>query len=324
MEYSTGEMLASRTALAIAFVAGTLLAGGAATAQPADDLSGARKLFTEALADEDAKRFPAALEKYKRVQATRDTVAVRFRIGASLEGMGKIAKAAEAYAGAVQLGTSNGSDPDIVKAAQERVGILEPKVAHLTIRPPRGQFASAWITVDEEPVVREAVADVRVDPGPHTVDAHAHGAKPFRTEVTLAEGGRAEVPIVLEPSGPPQPEQPPATAPSSSLRTIGLVTGITGAVLLAGGVVTLVVRSSAISKLNDRCPDGNCPADQRDDLESTRDRALLAGPVAGALLVTGAAALAGGVVLYIVGGRNGAATVAPAANGAVLDVRWRF
>ena len=272
------------------------------------DLAEGRQLFVEALADEEHGRFAAALEKYKRVQAIRDTVNVRYRVGAALEGLGKVARAVDAYGAAVKLGVDNGTDAEVVRAAQARLDVLRPRIAHLEVHVTPQSFADVEVQVDSEPVAPQALADVAVDPGPHVVTASAKGARPFRAQITLSEGGHAGVPVVLEPLGaeppPPPPPPPPPSDRAATYRTIGLVTGAAGGVLILGGAIVLVLRSSAISKLHDNCPDGNCPASQEQDLTSTRDRALAFGPLGGVMLAAGALAVGTGIVLFTVAGRD--------------------
>lgn len=286
-----------------------------ARGQPSDDLAAGRQLFAEALDDEEHHRFAQALEKYKRVLRIRDTVAIRYRMGSTLEGLGKIGQAVDAYASAVQLGTASGTDADIVRVSRARIEVLRPKMAHLGLRYRSDSWTDTEIRVDDEPVAPDALADVGVDPGTHVITATATGARPFRAQVTLSEGGRAEIPIALEPVPAPTPTpatpEPPPARPRP-LRTIGVVTGAAGGVLIVGGLVVLALRSSAISELNDSCPNGDCPASRKQELLDTRDRALVEGPVAGALIGTGIAAVATGVVLFVMGGKaQSAARIAP-------------
>jgi hypothetical protein len=67
-----------------------------------------------------------------------------------------------------------------------------------------------------------------------------------------------------------------------------------------GSAVLLLVRSGEISALNQACPGGQCRAgSNRDDLESTRSRALVEGPVAVALGVAGALSAGAGAYLVL-------------------------
>lgn len=299
-------------------------------AQSAAELAAGRQLFVEALADEESGKFAAALEKYRRVQGIRDTINVRYRIGTSLEGLGKVARAVDAYAAAVQLGNDSNADAEVMRAARARLDVLRPRVAHVSVRVTPPAFADAEVSIDSEPVPAQSYNDVSVDPGAHVVTAQANGARPFRAQITLSEGGRADLAVVLEPfEVPPPPPPPPPSDDSGSYRTAGIVTGVAGGLLVIGGAVVLALRSRDISDLNESCPGGRCPASREDELRSTRDRALLEGPLGAALLVTGAVGLGAGIFLFAVPGRNTtqAATrfvPSPTAQGAMLSVVRSF
>ena len=324
-------MRSLRAVLAASLVLISVCGGTRAHAQSPSELAAGRQLFTEALADEEGGRFAAALEKYRRVQGIRDTINVRYRIGTSLEGLGKVAKAVDAYAAAVQLGIESNADAEVVRAARTRLEVLRPRVAHLAIRVTPPAFADAEVSIDSEPVAASSFGDVSVDPGAHVVTAQARGARPFRTQLTVAEGGHTELAVVLEPfdAPPPPPPQPPVSADrSGAYRTAGIVTGAAGGLLVIGGAVVLALRSSAISDLEASCPDGRCPASREQELRSTRDRALLEGPVGAALLITGAAALGTGIFLFAVPGRDTTTATrfvpSPTAQGAMLSVVRSF
>lgn len=320
------------SALAIGLVAGALVCSGRARAQSPAELAAGRQLFVEALSDEEHGKFAEALGKYRRVQVIRDTANVRYRIGSSLEHLGKLAQAVDAYAVAVRLGTegrtgpSSAADVEVIRAAQARLDALEPKLAHVALRLPSAAPPDAEVTVDGEPVPPPSLADLRIDPGAHVVAATAKGARPFRAQINLPEGARVEVPIVLEAVAMEPPPPPPKEAPP--YRTIGIVTGAAGGVLVVGGVIVLALRSSAIGTLHDACPDGNCPAAREQELTGTRDRAKVEGPVAIALFATGAAALGTGVALLLMGGGErktaGRLVPAPIAHGALLTFARGF
>ncbi|MDF2696496.1 MAG: hypothetical protein K0S65_4879 [Labilithrix sp.] len=314
-----------RTLFASGLVVAGLVFDRGALAQSADELAAGRQLFAEALDDEEHHRFAEALEKYRRVLRIRDTAAIRYRMGSTLEGLGKIAQAVDAYTAAVRIGAGS-SDAELVRASQARIDALGPKLAHLALRLPPGTSSDAQVRVDDEPVSPEALADVRVDPGAHVVTATATGARPFRAQITLSEGGRAEIPITLELVPPAEPA--PAPSSGAPVRTIGIVTGAAGAVLVAGGVVVLAFRSSAIAELNESCPNGNCPASRERELRDTRDRAVVEGPVGGALIAVGAAAVATGIVLFTIGGHDKKTSArfvpSPTSHGAIFTFAKGF
>ncbi|CAN5921894.1 hypothetical protein BH11MYX4_BH11MYX4_33330 [soil metagenome] len=316
-----------------AMVIGSLLSRAGAHAQTPTDLAAGRQLFVEALADEEHGRFAEALAKYKRVLSIKDTANIRYRIGSSLEHLGKLVQAVDAYAATVKVGMASGTsaDAEVARAAQARVDALAPKLAHVTIRLPSSSPPGAEVAIDGEPAAPQALVDVPLDPGSHVVTATAPGVRAFRAAIDLTEGARMDVPVVLEMgpvAAPPSPSPPPPPPAGSPYRTIGIVTASAGGVLLVGGVVVLALRSSAIGKLHDACPDDRCPASQRDDLESTRDRAKLEGPLGVTLVATCVAAAAAGVVLVMLGGSEKKTALrlapVPASRGATLTLGRSF
>jgi hypothetical protein len=54
-----------------------------------DGLDAARKLFADALRDEENGDFVSALEKFGRVRSVRDTASIEYRVGTCYEGLGK-------------------------------------------------------------------------------------------------------------------------------------------------------------------------------------------------------------------------------------------
>lgn len=314
-----------RTTATIALVVVALCCGGRARAQTPADLATGRQVFTEALADEEHGRYADAVAKYKRVLLVRDTPNIRYRIGASLEHLGKLVQALDAYEAAVRVGTASGTSADaaVVRAAQDRIAVITPKIAHVTLRlasPPPG----TEVTVDGEPAAAPSAtagaSERAVDPGSHVVAATAPGRRPFRSTVDMTEGARVELPIALEPlEAAPAPDVIVVTHP---YRTAGIVTAAAGGALLIGGAVVLALRRSTIGDLEDACPAGACPSSRRDDLQSAHDRAQTEGPLGVALVATGAAAVAAGVVLALLVGREKAHEArlvpVPIVRGAVL------
>lgn len=272
-----------------------------ASAQTPEELGAARQLFKEAYKDEESKRYATALEKYKRVQQVKDTVPIRYRIGSAYEGLGRPVQAIAAYQSAIDMGQASGSDAEVaevVQGARERVAALEAKVAHINVALSPSAPPDTEVRIDDEPVPREQMNDVRVNPGVHAVTATAPGRRPFRAQISLPEGGRAEMPVVLESAK--EPPRPPEHG--SSMKTAGIITAVAGGVLLAGGAVSLILRNRDIDELKRSCTgDGNlaCPANRQDELQSAHDRALALGPLGVTLGAVGAVALGVGIVLVV-------------------------
>jgi hypothetical protein len=298
-----------------------------AAAQTSEELAAARKLFAEALKDEEQHLYDVALEKFQRVQKVRDTAPIRYRIGSCQEGLGHLRQAAVAYQGAIALGKSEPKDQEVVKGAKGRLATVERKMAKLTVSMPESAH-DAQLRIDDEPVAQTELArPIPLDPGKHTVSATAKDAAPFRTEISLPEGGHVSLSIALDPvagimkgqaneTSPPTPpkEQPANPGDSSGTRTIGYVVAGAGAALLIGGAVTLLMRHAEIATLNKDCPNGVCPASERDQLTSGRSRALVEGPLGVGLGAAGLVALGVGAYLVSSSGSSSASSEAPPAE----------
>jgi hypothetical protein len=293
-----------RSAAVAASIATTTLGSAAAFAQTANELATARTLFASALKDEEDKHFDVALEKFRRVQAVKDTVPVRYRIGACLEGLARLKLALAAYEGAAQLGEADPQFAEIVSASRERIAELRARMPALTIRLAADAPADAEVELDHEKVPAQTLEKpIPLDPGPHEVSASAKGALPFRTQLTLTHGAHVSLVIPLEPkNGNDDPrdhagDDPPVT--SSSRRTWGWVTLGAGGVLLAGAGIVFLFRQSDIATLDAVCPGGACPKSRESELTSVRNRSLVEGPLSFVLAGTGIVAAGVGAFLLL-------------------------
>jgi hypothetical protein len=293
-----------------------LLYARAASPQTDDELAAARKVFVQAVADEDAGRFDTALEKFQRVQAVKDTANVRYRIATCLEALGRRAEALSNFEAAVRLAEGDKTAGDAARASAARIEQLDHIVPRLTIVLPPDAPPETDVRVDDLPIAHDALrSPIPLDPGRHTITANALGRAPYRTGVTLTEGGNVTITVALQPltppvvdAGPPDaastvPEQPAGPAGPSPL-SIGLL-GLGGA-LAAGSVVSFVLRGSNISTMQKDCPgpagkDGNlqCPIAVTDQVNSARSSALTEQTLGWGLAAGAAAAVGAGVWLLL-------------------------
>jgi hypothetical protein len=110
--------------------------------------------------------------------------------------------------------------------------------------------------------------------------------------------------------------------------TVGWVIAGVGGALAIGGVITGVLAMSSASSLESNCPDRACPPGYDHEGEASTGRALAV--TADVLLITGAAAIAGGIILGVVLGSSGGeeaaehATLACDQNGCMALARGDF
>ncbi|MGH7440154.1 MAG: hypothetical protein ACRENE_31060 [Polyangiaceae bacterium] len=326
--------------LSLTVAAGAAERSALAQSEPpqGESLAAGRALFGEALIDEGAGRYRTALDKFGRVKAIRDTAPVEYRIATCEEGLGHLPAAYQAYDAAVSLGASEPSMNDVVQAARTRRDELSKRVARLTLVPPDSATAFS-VQVDDATYPREALGQpIVLDAGTHTVVATAFGQGPFRSRVSIPEGGVASLPIAFgqagadSPGASPSPSPaPPGEAPAAAAgnnRALGwILTGAGGALLVGSGVL-LLLRHQDISTLDSACPGGTCPPGaSKSDLDATRDRALVEGPFAGGLAAAGLISAAVGVYFVVTshGSRPAAAvSLAPTAHGAGLAIAGSF
>jgi hypothetical protein len=303
-------------------------AAPAALAQTDTELVAARKTFSEAVGDENAKRYDAALDKFRRVAAVKETANVRYRIASCLEALGRRAEALTSYEAAVKLGDGEKAAADVMRAASARAAALDRVVPRLSIVVPDTAPAGTEVRVDDVPVEKNALdGALPLDPGHHTIAAAAPGRVSYQTGVTLPEGARVSITVDLAPiptassapttststsisspttsptstsmsspgSGPPPPPQHDTarrSTPAAAYVFLGL-----GGMLAAGSVVSFVMRQSNLNTLNDDCKTVSsglsCPQSKAGEVNDAQRGAQIEGPLgiglaAGAVAATGA------------------------------------
>jgi hypothetical protein len=296
-----------------------------ATAQTPEKLAAARKLFSEALRDEQEKHFDAALEKFRAVQQTKNTMAVRYRIASCEEGLGQLRRALTDFRAIGDDTTAADTEEQgIVKSAREKAIAIDDRIPKLTVQLSARAAPDATVTVDDERLAPAAMKGdpILLDPGEHEIRGTATGAPPFASRVSMREQARVALQIPLDPIDAPRPEPPkPAPPTPEAPRTLGYVLLGTAGVFAVATTVTLLLRKSDIDTLNDACPGGRCQASREAELTSTRSRALTEGPVALVFAGVGVLAAAAGIYFVLAPGKT---PQAPAAMLAPFDVRGSF
>ena len=265
-------------------------------------LAAARQLFSEAVADEDAKRFDTALEKFRRVAAVKDTANVRYRIASCLEALGRRAEAARELRGCREArgaGESGARRPS--GRPRARRAIWRGSCRALSVVLPADAPATTEVRIDDAPVDRAALADgLLLDAGHHTIRATAPGDSPFETAVTLPEGGHVSITVTLTPvaplAGPPagqtlgqapsgpsgDGEAKPAVPTHPSHVGAWIAIGVGGA-LAVGSVVSFVLRQSNIGTIDNDCSGSStlqCPSSKQSEVTDARNAAQWQGPLA--------------------------------------------
>jgi hypothetical protein len=294
----------------------TLSVSGGAQAAPktseAKTVESARSQFYRALALQDQGRWAEALEILERVAETRESAQVRFNIAFNQEHLGRLATAARGYERAIALAGQSGAE-NVVRAANDRLGGISPRIARLVLRPvvlvdaaPSGDGVSVRLD-GVELAARDWGRAVPVEVGDHTIVVEAAGYERYRASVTLPGGETRELVIELEPAHEerpteialprplpknlerapaPLPKPPPEPAqqqPTSKSSPLPYIAGGAAVLSVATAVVFYALRKDALDTMHAGCENGHCP----DDLRSTDERGALYTTIANAALATG-------------------------------------
>lgn len=301
-------MIAQRSLAVVWLVLAGVFAASTAHAQSDEDLARARTLFTDALKDQTAQNYAAALDKLQQVARVKETAQVAYREGLCFEALGQKRAAARAFDRAISLGQSTPSaDADeVVRDARAHRAALGQELGALEIGLP--PIMGIELRVDEEPISTTLpMTSAIVDPGVHHVRASAAGMRPFLTEVTVDKGATAHVDVVLEADKPPPPPPPPIVIvppvvqpPPFPVASVVLLS--TGALLAGASLVSLGLRAGDIHDLEQSCPNNVCPTSRRTELTSERDQALVLGPLAAVFAASALVATAVAIVVWPRGG----------------------
>jgi hypothetical protein len=242
----------------------------------------------------------------------KDTANVRYRIATCLEALGRRAEALSNYEAAVRLAEGDKTAAEAARASAARIEQLDRVVPRLTIVVPPDAPPETEVRVDDLPLAADALRNpIPLDPGHHTIAANALGRTPYRTGVTLPEGGAVTITVALQPLSPARDAGPAADAsagptelpavPSSGASPVAIgLLGLGGA-LAAGSVVSFVLRGSNIDTMTRDCgPAGSdgrlqCPDANKGEVNSARSAAVTQQTLGWGLAAGAAVALGAGI-----------------------------
>jgi hypothetical protein len=312
------------TALAPAF-ASTIVDEGVAQAQTPEELTRARELFGEAMTDENAGKFDSALVKFRGVQKTKDTPAVRFRIATCLKNLGKVKEARDTFAD-IHATAGNKQEEEVEKAAKGELKALEPRVPDLTVKLSGPAAAQGQLTIDGAPAT--AGQAIQVEPGEHTIVVAGTGVKKMETKVAVAEATHPTLTLQADNDptwgGGEQPPPPPPPPPTDHSKTYAYIGFGVGGALLASSLVVTFLEKGNVSTIHNDCPGGKCAASKQQEIVDAKNSAHTEYTAAIVLLATGVVATGVGAYFRFKPTPKTQVTVAPTAAGGMLSVGGAF
>jgi len=310
----------------------------AASVASADKTNKADELFKRAkklLADH---KYAEACAKFEESYQLDPGIGGQLNVGKCYEEWGKLARAYHSYVDAERQAKA-ANDPRQSKI-HDLITAIEPTVPRLQIHvPPNADTTGLSVSIDGQPVPTSDLETAQlVDPGPKQVDYTAAGVKKQKV-VPVERGSTAEVTLDLpakkvdvvekpeqpEGEGKPEPKSVDHDVPGHGQRIAGIAIGAAGIVGVGvASYLALSARSSYNGALTNDCMGmkNMCDPAGLTATHDARSRANIA-TVVGAV---GIAAIAGGVVLYLIApdasSSEHAFYVAPTSNGIAFGGRY--
>ncbi|MGZ3418384.1 MAG: hypothetical protein ACXWUG_09195 [Polyangiales bacterium] len=290
----------------------------AAFAGPAEDKATARDLAKEGIAAEQEGDCKTAIDRLERAESMYHAPPHLQHLARCYQKTGRLVDATETWRKLTLEVLPPNSPPafkEAITEAQTELPKLEPRLARLTIKTDKA-YPEFAVEVDGKSWPSAAVGVARViDPGKHTLSARATGFAKTEQEVQLEEGKSDEITVTLTPEAPkPIPSastsasaKPSTSASASSSappstagpwKTIGLVAGGTGVVMVIGGVVTGLLGKSKVDQLDKDCNGhrANCAVP---DLEGRKSTIRTYQTTTNVLLIGGGVLAAAGIGLFL-------------------------
>lgn len=297
-------------------------ASAAFAAEPSpQDIAQARDLAQQAAAASEAGNHAEAEKLWTAAQNLYPAApTITLGLARTQAKLGKFVASQESYNKIIrEQGHATNLSPafkDALESAKSEVGSVSAKLAAVTITVEGGE--SPTVTLDGQPVSNAALGLKRpVDPGSHVVKAEAKGFKPGEKSFQVSEGAAADVKLVLEKSPdapPPAAADTPTTAPAaeagtgkSSNKTLAIVALGVGGAGLVFGAVTGILAMGKHGDLEEKCPDGQCPADAQSDIDSYKTM----GTLSTVGFIVGGVGVAAGAVLWLTAPKEKRALASP-------------
>jgi hypothetical protein len=303
---------------AVAFVAVVGHGPSAFAQSTAGDAATAEALFNEAKKLSDAGDYASACPKLAESYRLDPGGGTLTALAACHESQGKTASA---WAEFIQVASDarQARRADRERFAKQRIAALEPKLSKLTVVVDAGAQGLSGLEVRRDDIVIGRAAwgtPVPVDPGDHTIQAHAKDKQAWSTHVkvgdtadmqtvtvpALDDAPAAPPPAATTPEDTDEKTKPSAEVPASDAsigggqRIAGIVVGSVGLALGGLGLYFGVSALSNASTANQLCPNPTCSDSAGLSAEnSAKSSALVSDVMFGGGLV----ALGVGVVLYL-------------------------
>lgn len=320
----------------------TPVAAQEAGAAPIDVHAAAREAYASGVAAFQREEYTAAAELFARADSLVSSPSAKLMLGRCLRQLGRSAEAYRVLDDSVREAERAGSERygKVGAAAQQEIAELKRELAWLWVEV-SGGLGTATLTVQGREVEpAELTHALAVAPGQVQVTLRAADGRELRRDLKLEAMTSTTLSLLLP--APPAPA-PAAVATSASsaqaakaepsdrgssaakpgttdpLRNVGYAVGVVGIATLIGSGVLGVLSAADFAELERECPN---PEQCDPSYAHIASRGEAYQTAANVTLVVGAAALAAGITLFLVGGPGDRPSVALNAQG--VHVRSGF
>jgi tetratricopeptide (TPR) repeat protein len=317
-------------------------------AAQAEPRTAARAHFENGVAAFSDRRFGEAADEFEAAYRLSPAFAVLYNIGQVRIALGRSVEAVEAFEKYLDQGAGK-IPPERRREVEREIEAQRARIGTVTVRT---QPQGAEVRIDGRAVGRTPLGrPVRLNPGKHTVEAVLSGHEVEAQELDLRGAAPAEVVLELKqivpasalasaprstvtPTSPPSMTVAPRAVPAEAApsgqwrRTTGYLVAGLGAVAIGTGAVVALNGADRARDAKDRlsrATAGDLWDEAKLDYDHGRSRNRLGWTIVG----TGAAALAGGVVLLITSpdlkmsaSLRVAPVIAANAGGAIVEGIW--
>jgi hypothetical protein len=277
-------------AMRIGSLALVVIATLARAAHGDPDVEKADRLFAEAKALLDSNLIQACARFDESLRANPAAIGTLLNVALCDEKLGRIASAVAKFTEARDRAKEQGLRQH-VRAAEDHIAALEPKVPHLAIKLTQA-MPETKVVLDDRVIAADSLDDVAVDPGERELSVSAPGRLPYRTKLVIAKSEHRDVIV---------PALATSITVTSSRRFVGQLTTIAGGVAFGTAIgLGLYGRHLRLQQFDN----GNCTATSAGDLCSSPgknqiDRARTLGNVGTAVGAIGLVAIGVGTYLWL-------------------------
>ena len=289
----------------------------------------------------NAGDYETALALFRRAYTLYPAPTVVLYEARTLEKMGLLLEAVEAYVRTTQISIPSGAPEqfaEAIAAARQEERALRLRIPTLTLRVEgvSGNDPNLKVSINGRAIGAAQFGQAqRLNPGTYRITGSIGGDRSDTAEVVLSESQKASVVLNLAPPSlsPPAPvirsiSAEPNDAPAASGSSLRMAAYISGGIGLAGlgaGVVTGLMSVSKHEQADQECDDGVCIADGNgpglvEDFRSLRT-------VSTVFYGVGAAGLAAGITFWLLAPSDpdpSQAAIAPWISGRTLGVQGSF